>query len=80
MKVQTRHHIFSSVDEAGVLWLTRVAGLNPATSHLILEWDRLGASDWLARSRLLEACRREMETRNEEPYEDADAYGELQTC
>ena len=70
----------SIASQVGVLWLTRVAGLNPATSLVILEWDRLGASDWQARSRLLEVCRRELETRNEEPYEKADAYGELQTC
>ena len=67
-------------DEAGVLWLTRIAGLNPATSQVILEWDRLGASDWQARSRLLESCRRELEMRNEGPSEEVEAYGELQTC
>jgi len=67
-------------DEAGVLWLTRVAGLNPATSLVILDWDRVGANDWHLRSRLLEACRHERDARNEEPYEEAEAFGELQTC
>lgn len=67
-------------EEAGVLWLTRIAGLNPATSSVILEWDRAGAADWQLRTRLLEACRQELEARNEEHLEDAGAYCELQTC
>ena len=33
-------------DEAGVIWLTRVAKLNPATSKLVEEWDRNGIHDW----------------------------------
>ena len=39
--------------DAGITWLHRVAGLNPATSHVIREWDRRGASDWEVRSDLL---------------------------
>lgn len=39
--------------DAGINWLYRVAGLNPATSHVIREWDRCGASDWEVRSELL---------------------------
>jgi hypothetical protein len=39
--------------DAGITWLHRVAGLNPATSHLIREWDRRGASDWEVRTELL---------------------------
>ena len=38
--------------EAGINWLHHVAGLNPATSHLIREWDRRGSSDWEIRSDL----------------------------
>ena len=30
--------------EAGICWLAQVAGLNPATSHVIREWDR--GSPW----------------------------------
>jgi hypothetical protein len=45
--------------EAGVEWLTRVARLNPATSGVILEWDRLGVHDWELRDALLAACREE---------------------
>jgi len=39
--------------DAGITWLNRVACLNPATSHVIREWDRHGASDWGVRSELL---------------------------
>jgi hypothetical protein len=50
-------------DEAGVCWLTRIAGLNPATSRVILAWDRGGAADWPLRSELLRACRDELAER-----------------
>jgi hypothetical protein len=49
--------------EAGVLWLARVAGLNPATSAVILAWDRHGAGDFQLRTDLLEACRDEAAAR-----------------
>jgi hypothetical protein len=49
--------------EAGVLWLSRVAGLNPATSAVILAWDRHGAGDFPLRTALLEACRDEASAR-----------------
>jgi hypothetical protein len=39
--------------DAGITWLHRVAGLNPATSHVIREWDRRGAADWEIRCDLL---------------------------
>ncbi|HEX4592567.1 MAG TPA: hypothetical protein VH120_21770 [Gemmataceae bacterium] len=39
--------------DAGILWLTRVAGLNPATSAVIREWDRRNPQDWTFRSELL---------------------------
>ena len=42
--------------EAGVVWLTKVAGLNPATSAVILAWDRAGVGDFGLRSELLAAC------------------------
>ena len=51
--------------EAGVLWLTRVAGLNPATSSVILDWDQNGVHDWELRSALLDACRGELDRRSE---------------
>jgi hypothetical protein len=58
-------------DEAGVCWLTRVAKLNPATSHVILAWDRGGATDWALRTELLRACREELEKREEDSWGDA---------
>jgi hypothetical protein len=39
--------------DAGITWLHRVAGLNPATSHVIREWDRRGAADFSMRCDLL---------------------------
>lgn len=39
--------------DAGITWLHRVAGLNPATSLVIREWDTRGASDWEVRSELI---------------------------
>ena len=42
--------------EAGVVWLSKVAGLNPATSSVILAWDRDGNADFALRADLYEAC------------------------
>ena len=49
--------------DAGIAWLTRVAGLNPATSHVIRTWDCDGQSDWDLRQALLTACREEQARR-----------------
>jgi hypothetical protein len=54
--------------EAGVVWLTKVAGLNPATSTVILAWDRDGVADFELRSELLAACCEER-TRRAAPAE-----------
>lgn len=48
--------------EAGAMWLCRVAGLNPATSAVILAWDR-GGGDFELRSGLLAACVQERDER-----------------
>jgi hypothetical protein len=48
--------------DAGVEWLTSVAGLNPGTSHVIREWDRAIHSNYEVRAELLgvlKQCRRE---------------------
>jgi hypothetical protein len=50
-------------EEAGVTWLAHVAGLNPATSHVIQEWDRAGVHDWPLRSELLRLCQDEADRR-----------------
>ena len=39
--------------DAGVLWLCRVARLNPATSKVIRAWDDSGPHDWALRSAFL---------------------------
>ena len=54
-------------EDAGILWLCRVAGLNPATSAVIQAWDRGGVADYGLRSALLEACRDELAHRAEAP-------------
>jgi len=46
-------------DDAGIMWLTRVAGLNPATSLVVREWDVRAGSEWQVRGELLAAFRGE---------------------
>jgi hypothetical protein len=50
-------------DDAGILWLTRVARLNPATSCVIREWDRVGPRDWTFRGELVALLRDERAAR-----------------
>ena len=45
--------------DAGIAWLSRVAGLNPATSQVIRAWDCGGQYDWELRSVLLQTCKEE---------------------
>ena len=53
--------------DAGICWLNRVAGLNPATSHVIREWDRLGSADYAVRSELLTLFKEHRQTRQQNP-------------
>ncbi|MBI3412315.1 MAG: hypothetical protein HY040_28685 [Planctomycetes bacterium] len=39
--------------DAGICWLNHVAGLNPATSHVIRAWDGCGESSYEIRADLL---------------------------
>jgi hypothetical protein len=59
------HHpaVAHRTTDAGILWLTRVAGLNPATSSVIREWDRHDPQDWTFRSELLALLRAERTVR-----------------
>src|SRR5438128_1858760 len=50
--------------EAGVIWLSKVAKLNPATSAVILAWDKAGVSDFELRTAFLAECLAERERRN----------------
>jgi hypothetical protein len=45
--------------DAGITWLHSIAGLNPATSQVIREWDRHGANNWELRSELIALLREE---------------------
>jgi hypothetical protein len=49
--------------DAGITWLHRVAGLNPATSHILREWDRRGVHDLELRADLLAELRAERQRR-----------------
>jgi hypothetical protein len=51
--------------DAGICWLNHVAGLNPATSHVIREWDRCASYDFEMRSELLTYFRKERESRGQ---------------
>lgn len=50
-------------EEAGVTWLTRVSGLNPATSLVVLRWDQDGQGDDEFVQGLLACCEAEQERR-----------------
>jgi hypothetical protein len=45
--------------DAGICWLNHVAGLNPATSQVIREWDRCADCDFEVRAELAAAFRAE---------------------
>lgn len=49
--------------EAGIQWLAGVAGLNPATSQVVRQWDAAGPHDFAFRSALLGLLRAERERR-----------------
>jgi len=49
--------------DAGITWLHHVAGLNPATSHVLREWDRRGIHDLELRAELLAVFQKERQVR-----------------
>lgn len=51
--------------DAGICWLHQVAGLNPATSHVIREWDQSNPFDWETRRELLAIFAEERKARTE---------------
>jgi hypothetical protein len=53
--------------EAGVMWLAHVARLNPATSAMIVAWDRAGVGNFELRTALHAACLEER-TRRAAPH------------
>lgn len=50
-------------EEAGIVWLTRVAGLNPATSLMIQAWDDESQQSQDLRLTLLRICQEEWHQR-----------------
>ena len=58
--------------DAGICWLNHVAGLNPATSHVIREWDRCAEFDYEMRCELLTTFKQEREGRRQ-LREDTDS-------
>src|SRR5262249_21207500 len=54
--------------DAGITWLHRVAGLNPATSHVIREWDCSSAQNWEVRSALLTHLKEERSSRQQQRH------------
>ena len=72
--------------EAGISWMNAVAGLNPATSQVIREWDGRGANHWEMRAELLAIFREERRARQSQPEADAggrlrvDARHEMPAC
>src|SRR5262249_28792960 len=59
--------------DAGITWLHAVAGLNPATSHVLREWDRRGVHNLELRADLLAAFRAEKEARQARKAPDRPA-------
>lgn len=51
--------------DAGIMWLHHVAGLNPATSQVLREWDRNGIRDLDMRAELLQVFRDEQQARRQ---------------
>lgn len=51
--------------EAGITWLHQVAGLNPALSQVLREWDQRGAGDFELRNDLVAELRQEMQRRDQ---------------
>jgi len=65
--------------DAGISWLHRVAGLNPATSHVIREWDACSSANWEFRSELL-AILKEDRQRRQQSESAVDCTEELVTA
>jgi hypothetical protein len=60
--------------DAGITWLHHVAALNPATSHVLREWDRRGVHDLELRAELLAVFHQERQARRaDQPAVAAEA-------
>jgi hypothetical protein len=65
--------------DAGICWLYQVAGLNPATSHVIREWDSRGAHDYTVRAELLAVLKEGRRARESRPAAGARRVPEMIT-
>jgi hypothetical protein len=63
--------------DAGICWLNHVAGLNPATSLVIREWDRCADCDYEIRSELAAIFRQERVERRQLEAEPVNRIAEL---
>jgi hypothetical protein len=68
--------------DAGINWLHRVAGLNPATSRVLRDWDSSCRQDFETRSQLLQLLHDARARRRGEPTEPrlAPTPAELPAC
>lgn len=53
--------------DAGITWLHKVAGLNPATSEVLRAWDAQGVRDMELTATLLREVRAELDKRQAQP-------------
>ncbi len=62
--------------DAGIMWLTKVAGLNPATSEVIRAWDESGYH-WDLRREMVVICSEELDRRSKLPVNRIAAHLEM---
>jgi hypothetical protein len=58
--------------DAGISWLYQVAGLNPATSFVLRDWDGQGSQGWEIRSEILDILKGEQRRRQGIPNDKMD--------
>jgi len=62
--------------DAGVVWLSHIAGMNPATSVVIRAWDEGGQTNWDLRNVILAACKEESLDRADRNGDKSDEFAE----
>jgi hypothetical protein len=66
--------------DAGIIWLNRVVGLNPATSRVIREWDASSSCNYEFRAALLEILKDQRQRRRTQPDAAPTLEPALATC
>lgn len=59
--------------DAGIVWLSKVAGMNPALSRVIRDWDACSKCDWQMRADLLEILKQCRQGRRTSKVADVEA-------